>query len=192
MSDGVRMGQPGGSRVSGRTAPSQRAVLHVRGLKARGLNVVEVTLTLATFMFLRDVGAIAATPLWIYCLLLVGGGTVSALTLQQWHGDCSTRQLHLRVVANVAVTTAVIYATGWGPALALGYMFVSTDNIRHSGARAARPCVIWSTVGLAAGQGAIALNAAPTFVPAPTVQGLGALAALGLGFAMHTAGATTA
>ena len=185
------MRQTGGASNSGTGTPRRGAFGHLEVLKARGLNLVEVSLTLAVFTLLRDLNAIASTPLLVYCLLLAGGGTVSALVLRWWPGNCSTRQLHCRVAANAAVTTAVIYATGWGPALALGYMFVATDNIRHSGSRAARPCIGWSIVGIAGGQLAIALNAAPTFVATPEVHGLGALAALGLGFAMHTAGATT-
>ena len=186
------MGRAGGIGVTGGRALPRRAAGRVGILKARGLNLVEVALTLGVFMFLRDVDAIASTPVWMYCVLLVGGGAASALSLRRWPGDCATAQLHFRVITNVAVTTAVIYATGWGPALALGYMFVATDNIRHSGSRAAKPCLVWSAVGIGGGQLAIALNAAPTFISEPEVHGLSVLAALGLGFAMHTAGATTA
>ena len=173
-------------------APSRDVIGRVGALKARGMNLVEVVLTLASFTFLRHIGAIASTPLWLYFALLTGGGVLSAVAFRTWGADVTDRQLHCRVAVNVAVTTAVIYATGWGPTLALGYMFVATDNIKHSGSRAGRPALIWSTVGIAAGQLAVALNAAPTFVDPPEVHGLGALAALGMGFAIHNAAATTA
>ncbi|MEY2434293.1 MAG: hypothetical protein QOC92_4018 [Acidimicrobiaceae bacterium] len=171
---------------------SRRLVDRLAALKQRGLNLVEITLTIAAFVFLRRVGAIASTPLWIYVALLLGGGTLTALAFRWWGPNCSTPQLYCRVGVNMLSSTAVIYATGWGPTLALGYMYIATDGIKHSGARSARPSLIWSVIGITVGELAIAVNAVPSFVSTPEVHGLGALAALALGFAMHTAGVTTA
>jgi diguanylate cyclase (GGDEF)-like protein/PAS domain S-box-containing protein len=160
--------------------------------RRRGLNIVEVVLTIVAFVFLRRVGAVAQTPLWVYVALVLVGGTLSALAFRWWGPECSTSQLYWRVGVNMLSATAVIYATGWGPALALGYMYLATDGIKHSGARSARPSLVWSVIGVAAGELAIAVNAAPSFLSTPEVHGLAALAALALGFAIFTAGQTSA
>jgi diguanylate cyclase (GGDEF)-like protein/PAS domain S-box-containing protein len=161
-------------------------------LKARGLNLVEVVLTIGAFVLLRRLGAVAQTPVWVYVAMVAGGGALSALAFRWWGQDCSARQLHYRIAVNMLLSTMVIYATGWGPTLAIGYTYIATDAIKHSGARSATPSIVWSTVGIALGQLAIALGIAPTFVGSPEVHGLGVLAALALGFALYTAGITTA
>src|SRR6478672_11770292 len=124
------MEEQGGPRIPSTAAPTRapRIGQAVRRPELKNLNFVEAGSTLATFALLRQLGAIAATPLWVYCVLLVGGAVSSAVVLRRWPGGCTTRQLHCRVAVNAAVTTAVIYATGWGPTLAIGYVFVLTDN----------------------------------------------------------------
>jgi len=169
-----------------------RVIRRVSDLKARGLNIVEVVLTVAAFVALRRVGAIAQTPLWIYVVLLVGGGLLSSLAFRIWGADCSARGLHSRIAVNMLVSTTVIYATGWGPTLAIGYTYIANDAIKHSGSRSAGPSMIWSVIGIGLGQVAIALGAAPTVVDSPQVHGLAMLAALAIAFALYTAGVTTA
>ncbi|MEY2453661.1 MAG: hypothetical protein QOD92_3235 [Acidimicrobiaceae bacterium] len=161
-------------------------------IKARGLNLVEIVLTVVAFALLQRAGLIANTPLWILVAMVIGGGALSALAFRAWGATCSPRQLHYRIGLNMLLSTAVIYATGWGPALAIGYTYIATDAIKHSGARSARPSIIWSVVGITLGQVAIALGAVPTFIDTPEVHGLGALCALGIGFALYTAGVTSA
>src|SRR5947207_12917816 len=121
------MARVGGS-IGGEHALPRHVIDHVGALKARGMNLVEVTLTIAAFTFLRRIGAIASTPLWMYFALLMGGGVISALAFRTWGADATGRHLHFRVAVNVAMTTAVIYATGWKTTLPLGYMFIATTN----------------------------------------------------------------
>lgn len=186
------MDDAGGANLGGVKAGARRAVRRLMGAKSRGLNLVEVILTVAAFVVLRRVGWVAQTPLWIYVTLVTGGGALSALAFRRWGADCPSRQLHYRIATNMLLSTVVMYATGWGPTLAIGYTYISTDAIKHSGARSARPSMIWSIVGIAIGQVAIAIGVAPTFVESPEVHGLAALAALAIGFALYTAGVTTA
>ena len=149
-------------------------------------------MTAAAFIALRSAGALAQTPVGVYLLLLLGAGGLSAYAARKWQPGCSDRELYVRTAVQVAATTAVIYSTGWGPTLAIGYMFTLTDGITHSGSRAAKPTLVASTVGIALGQLAIALGWAPTLVSAPAVHGLGVLAALGLAFAVRNAGVAAA
>ena len=160
--------------------------------RSPGVNVAQTVLTAGAFVLLRRAHLLARTPVWVYLVLLAVGMTLAAITSRRWGADCTDRQLHARTAVSVALTTAVIYATGWGPTLAIGYMFLVTDGLRQNGSRAARPTMIWSLVGIGAGQVAIASHLAPTLVKAPAVHGLAVLAALGLGFAIQTVGATTA
>jgi len=180
-----RQGQAGDGRVW------TRVVRQLGAYKRRGINLAEVVLTVVAFAVLRAAHMVADTPLWIYVVLVVAGGIASGVAFRFWGADCTSRELHLRVAVNIAFTTAVIYATGWGPMLGIGYMYIASDAIKHSGSRAAAPSLVWTVVGIAAGQLAIATNAAPTYLDAPEVHGLGALTALCLCFLIHSAGVTT-
>ncbi|MHB8671682.1 MAG: putative bifunctional diguanylate cyclase/phosphodiesterase [Acidimicrobiales bacterium] len=160
--------------------------------KAHGLNLAEVALTGTAFALLRRAGLVAMLPIWVYGTLLVVAGLFGGVTFKWWPPNSSTRNLHLRMASQVAATTPVLYATGWGPTLAIGYMFLVTDGLRHDGSRATRPALFWSAVGMGLGQGAIALGVAPSFVSVPEVHGLAVLVFLGLGFAIYNAGRTTA
>src|SRR3954470_4195145 len=127
-----------------RTGLVARVAGRLAAYKRQGINAVEVVLTLVAFAVLRVVHLVADTPMWIYVTLVIAGGVVSALAFQRWGRDCTTRELHYRVALNIALTTAVIYATGWGPMLGIGYMYIATDAIKHSGSRAAGPSLIWT------------------------------------------------
>ena len=186
------MRERGGKGGGGAAALARHWGRRLGDFKSRGLNLVEVVLTVAAFVVLRRIGLIAPTPLWFYVVTVTGGGALSALAFRRWGADCGPRQLHYRVATNMLLSTVVIYATGWGPALAIGYTYIAADAIKHSGARSARPSMIWSGVCIVVGQIAIASGAAPTFVDSPEVHGLAALAGLAIAFALYTAGVMTA
>ncbi|MCU1450427.1 MAG: diguanylate cyclase/phosphodiesterase with sensor(s), partial [Acidimicrobiales bacterium] len=153
---------------------------------------VTIPLTAGAFWALRDWGGIAPIPLWLLFAILVVAGLVSMAAERHWPADCSSRQLHARVGIDVAATTAVIYATGWGPTLAIGYVFVVANEFRKHGSRVWQPALIWTTIGVGVGQGAIALGIARTLVSEPGVHGLAVLAVLGNAFIMRLLGWTTA
>jgi hypothetical protein len=46
-----------------------------------GVNAAEAAITLIAFAVLRHLGAIADTPLWVYCALLGGGAVSTAVAL---------------------------------------------------------------------------------------------------------------
>ena len=74
----------------------------------------------------------------------------------------------VRVAVHVFGITAVMYAIGWGPTLAIGLIFGAVESMRLSGVRAATPAIVLSVVALGLGQLAIALGIAPTLVDAAT------------------------
>ncbi len=181
-----------GSSPRPRRAALARLSRPVARLKERSLNPVEVTLTALAFYVLKRLGTLSDTPFWVYVVLLVLGAAIPALFINRWGNDRRGWRSQVQVAANVFATTAVIYATGWGPTLAIGYMFVATDCIKRMGSRAARPVLVWSAFGIFLGELAIAIHLAPSRFSAPAVHGLAFLAGLGAGFAILTMGEATA
>src|SRR5437763_9584348 len=153
---------------------------------------VTIPLTAIAFYGLHRWGAIAHIPLWALYLILAGAGLASFLAERRWPAHCTRRQLLARVAIDIASTTAVIYAIGWGPTLAIGYVFVVANQFRKHGSRVWQPALVWTAIGIGLGEAAIALGIAPSIVPEPEVHGLAVLAILGTAFIMRLLGWTTA
>ncbi|HEV3354932.1 MAG TPA: EAL domain-containing protein [Acidimicrobiales bacterium] len=153
---------------------------------------VTIPLTAVAFYLLHRWGAIADIPLWELYLILGLAGVASILAERRWPVECTRVQLNVRVAIDVAATTLVIYAIGWGPTLAIGYVFVVANEFREHGSRVWQPALVWTAVGIGLGESAIALGIAPSIVPEPEVHGLALLAVLGTAFIMRLLGQTTA
>ncbi|MBV8296053.1 MAG: diguanylate cyclase, partial [Acidimicrobiia bacterium] len=151
-----------------------------------------IPLTAAAFYLLHRWGGIASIPLWQLYLILGLAGLASFLAERRWPEHCTRLQLHARVAIDIAATTAVIYAIGWGPTLAIGYVFVVANEFREHGSRVWQPALVWTAIGISLGEAAIALGIAPSIVPEPEVHGLAVLAVLGTAFIMRLLGWTTA
>ena len=165
--------------------PSSRAM---RGL---AIVVVPCLLTGAAFAVLRRFDAVGNIPLWVILLLLALGGVMGAGLGPLIQRDARPIVVHLALASEILGVTAIIYAIGWGPTLTVGYLFVLARVLESGGSRVWRPAWIWSTVGVALGEIAIAVNLVPTYVPAPYVHGLACLGVLGNLFVMRLLGTTT-
>jgi diguanylate cyclase (GGDEF)-like protein/PAS domain S-box-containing protein len=125
---------------------------------------------------------ISPTPIWILCGLLVAGFVLTSISHALW-ADCHDGwRLWARVSVQTFNITAVMYAIGWGPMLAIGLVFGVVECIRVSGTRAVPPAMVLSFAALGIGELAIAAGIAPTLVEQPLVHGLAILAALGVIF----------
>jgi diguanylate cyclase (GGDEF)-like protein/PAS domain S-box-containing protein len=125
---------------------------------------------------------ISPTPIWILCTLLVVGFVFTSISHALW-ADCHEGwRLWARVSIQTFNITAVMYAIGWGPMLAIGLVFGVVECIRVSGSRAVPPAMVLSFAALGIGELAIAAGIAPTLVAQPLVHGLAILAALGVIF----------
>ncbi|MCA1840398.1 MAG: ATP-binding protein [Actinomycetota bacterium] len=153
---------------------------------------VEALLTALAFVFLRRFGLIAPTPIWILLTLIAGGVLLRAVGDHFWPPDGDAAQLQLRIATGTIASALVMYATGWGPVLAVGYMFTAGVNIKGSGSRAAKPAIVWAIVASALGQAAVAMGLAPTLITQPLVHGLAGLSLLGAVFAIRLVGQSTA
>ena len=157
----------------------------------QAFQVIAVALTGGAFAILHALNLLGSTPLWAILGLLVVGGAVGQVASARWGPGCSRRQLHFRVAVHMATTTAIVYAIGWGPTLALGYLVAVNGDFEISGSDAYWPSLVWGIAGIGAGQVAIAVGIVSTRVSEPLVHGLGALAALGFAFVVYLLGTKT-
>ncbi|MCA1830916.1 MAG: PAS domain S-box protein, partial [Actinobacteria bacterium] len=148
-------------------------------------------MTAVVFVIMRSHHLIAAVPLWVILAPFLGGAAISIALEHMWSSSRSNPILHLRVIFETVTTTTVIYASGWGPTLAIGYVFGAILLIRSAGSRATRSVLTWSVLGIAAGQAAVYLHVAPSKIAEPAVHGLAVLAMLGCGYVIHLLGAST-
>lgn len=155
-------------------------------------HLVAIAGTVLGFLALDRAGFLADVPVWVLLALIGVGAGIRPLTHALWPAGAPVGALHARVALQTAFAGAVVYATGWGPALALGFVLIAADNIHVSGSSAARPAVVWAGVAVAGGQVAVAAGAAPSMLPVPEGHGLAALALMGVAFAAHRMGAATA
>ncbi|MGH9032315.1 MAG: putative bifunctional diguanylate cyclase/phosphodiesterase [Acidimicrobiia bacterium] len=145
---------------------------------------------LGALLVLRGLGLVADAPWWLITVIVLATGLLNQVALWRWPDDSETA-IWCRTAVLAGSATAVMYLTGWGPMLAIGYAWILGDEVIRTGSRACRPALICSLVALLLGQVAIQLDIAPTFVDTPEVHGLAVLAALGLAYAVRTIAITT-
>jgi len=83
----------------------------------------------------------------------------------------------------------VIYLSGWGPVLTGAFAFVALENLAHDGSRTWRITLLWSLVGIAIGQVAIAEDWMPSFLSTRDALALSVMGAFVLAFVIRMAGA---
>src|ERR1700688_488857 len=149
-----------------------------------------VGLTALAFVGLHAGGLLGTLSVPVLVGILVGCGLASELVARRWY-DIPGRFGIVLGVQMLAVTV-VIYAIGWGPTLAIGYLFPLGEALRERGSSVWPIAYVASLIGLAGGETVIALGLVHTYVPTPYVHGLAALAALGLAFVMFLLASTTA
>ena len=132
------------------------------------------------FCLIRSWGLIADIPYWTIAALLITALVVNSVNVALWGDGVTGWRLHFRVAVEMAVIALVIYGIGWGPILAIGFVFGAVDVMRGAGSSAAKPAIIWTLVCIGVGQGAIALGLSPSIIHEPLVDSLGALDAMGV------------
>jgi diguanylate cyclase (GGDEF)-like protein/PAS domain S-box-containing protein len=135
---------------------------------------------------LRELHLVARTPIWLIPVILVGGQLVTTATGLWWDQSHSRIRLHVLTASQTILVTATIYATGWGPALAIGLVLVGQDTLAVTGSSSQRVVLGWTLSCLAAGEGLIALGWVPSLVPVPEVHGLAVLMGIGIIFSYRS------
>jgi len=138
-----------------------------------------VPVLVALFCLARPSGLIADIPYWSIAALLVSTLLVNSVGGALWSDATSGWRLAARVGVEMATIAIVVYGIGWGPILAIGFVYGAADTMRTVGSAATRPAMVWTLVCMGLGQLAVFLGLAPTLVHQPLVHGLSALAALG-------------
>jgi len=129
------------------------------------------------FCLIRSWGLIADIPYWLIVALVLFAFVVNTANAALWGEATAGWRLALRVGVEMAVIAVVIYGIGWGPILAIGFVFGTVDAMRSAGSAAAKSSIIWTLACITVGQVAIATGA---LIHQPLVHTLGALDALGV------------
>jgi len=184
--------RPGTAPTAGEPQPVEVAPLADR-LRREVVNPTQaaVPVVIGAYWVLHRYGFIAPIPFAALVAIVVGGQVASTATHVVFPRELGGWRLWCRVVVELGVIGANIYAIGWGPTLAVGLVFGAADNIRVSGSRATWPAVITAGATIAAGQLAFALGWARPMVDATAIQGLGLAALLGTAFTVALFGWST-
>ncbi len=136
----------------------------------------------AAILGLRVLHLVALTPIWLIPVILMVGQLLTTSAGIWRHQAPSRPRLHVWVAAQTILVTTTIYATGWGPALAIGLVLVGQEMIAITDSSSERAVLGWSLVCLGAGEGAVALGWVPSLIPVSEGYGLAALVGIGIVF----------
>ena len=131
------------------------------------------------FCLLRPIGLIAHIPYWAVVSLLLSANLVNTLAVALLPVVEPGWRLNTRIAVEMAVIAAVVYGIGWGPLLAVGFVFGAADAMRAGSSATARQAIVFAVVFMGLGQLAIVAGIAPTLVRQPLIHGLGILGAMG-------------
>lgn len=130
--------------------------------------------------------------LWFLCAFLAVAFVVPVIGDAFYRTHPGRISAQARLAAQALCTAAVMYMTGWGPVLAIGYAFIAHDLLSEMGSRSWRPLLVWIAIAITAGQVAIAEGWAPSLIASSSVQGLAALEGLGVAFVIGAWGFSAA
>ncbi len=132
---------------------------------ARVLPYVPTPAALVIFWWLDREHLISPRPYWQLVALLVGCGFANVAALLLTRDAPVPVRINVRAGVAAVSTTLIIYATGWGSMIVVGYALGIAEVIHSEGSRAWWPATLWTAAGVLAGQAAIALGVAPTMLP---------------------------
>jgi diguanylate cyclase (GGDEF)-like protein len=158
---------------SGRSGHQTTNVGWFAQLKRRGrisavglLPYLPTPVALAIFWYLNREALITPRPYWqLFTLVVVCGLANLAALLATRDTRSTVIKIQVRAAVAAITTTLIIYATGWGSMIVIGYALGIADVIHSEGARAWRPASLWAAAGVLAGQIAIATGVAPSMLP---------------------------
>ncbi|HEX7521988.1 MAG TPA: EAL domain-containing protein [Acidimicrobiia bacterium] len=149
------------------------------------LKHAELPIVLAVLLVLRQYGLVARVNPWEIVVVMVGAIFLADAGSRFFPMKRSNLDMWCSVGALTIAITAVMYVTGWGPMLAVGYAYAAGAAVNAAGAKGCKAAALWAMLCLAGGEWAIQSGLAPSFVKTPEVHGLAVLAALGLVIVMR-------
>jgi diguanylate cyclase (GGDEF)-like protein len=161
-----------------------------RSLSPLVLAYVVGPLALGLLFVFRYFGLITRVPFWAY-LAAIGGAALASMLVEPWHSaPAGSFKLHARMAIHVLAVTAVIYMTGWGPALGMAYAFVALQELQTWGAFLWRSVMGWSLLNIAVAQTLMWFGLLPSMLSRSQAETIGALGASVLAIVIRMAGAT--
>jgi diguanylate cyclase (GGDEF)-like protein/PAS domain S-box-containing protein len=127
---------------------------------------------------------------WVWLIVFITIPTCNLMVDRIYDHRQTPNTLHLRIAAQVAAVTVVIYLTGWGPVLWGAYAFIALEGIAKCGSRAWTSVVMWSLTGMALGQVCIWQDWIPSRLPLAQATAITIMGAFVLFFVIRMAGAT--
>jgi diguanylate cyclase (GGDEF)-like protein/PAS domain S-box-containing protein len=140
---------------------------------------VLIPIVFAVLLVMRWRGYIAVEPLWVYGIIFGIAGILYAIIELHAVEDPSPFRLNCQIAVAAATTTAIMYVTGWGPAMIAGYATAAVLTIFRNGSRTWRLCVFWNLLGIVIGQVAIGVHWAPSKLPIGDSDAIAILAGIG-------------
>ena len=147
-------------------------------------------LAFVAILLLMHFGYITQESGWVWLAVFIAVPTCNLVVDRIYDRRPDAVSLNIRVAAQVAAVSAVIYLTGWGPVLWGAYAFIALEVIAKCGSRSWLSVVVWTLVGMATGQLAIWLGWLPTMLPAGESTAVTVMGAFVLVFVVRMAGAT--
>src|SRR5450631_292417 len=144
---------------------------------------------LGALLVLTSFGMVAKEPIWLWLAVFAAIPVASLIADNRYDAHSTEVHLHARVAIQVAAVTTVIYLSGWGPVLAGAFAFLALENVARCGSRVWKITALWSLLGITAGQLAISLHVAPSFLTLAQTNALALMGAFILVFIIRMAGA---
>ncbi len=144
---------------------------------------------LVVILACRHFGLIAREPLWawllVFAVIPLVGGAVDVWSRRR----PSEVALRLRIVVHVACTATVLYLTGWGSILVVGFAVVALENFSLDGARTWSVTALATLVAVAVGQVLVSQGIAPSLLADRQAQALAAMETFVVLFVIRMSGA---
>ena len=132
---------------------------------ARVLPYLPTPAALLIFWYLNREHLIASRPYWQLVALVVGCGVANLIALVASRDASPNVRINVHAGIAAITTTLIIYATGWGSMIIIGYALGIAEVIHSEGARAFWPATLWTAAGVLVGQIAIEIGIAPSILP---------------------------
>src|SRR5689334_261470 len=148
---------------------------------------------LVGFYLMHCADLLGPAPFWLIMLFLGVCGVCNAATYV-----VTTRMLpgptrmHLRLAVGALSTTIILYSTGWGPVIAIGYVLGVSDVLRTDGSEAWWRGTVWSLGAIALGQLGVLTGVLPSVLPVHVSMAVAAANASCLVIVLYSLGTTHA
>jgi diguanylate cyclase (GGDEF)-like protein/PAS domain S-box-containing protein len=145
------------------------------------------------FWLMHRANLLGPKPFWvILVLLLVTAGTNGCAYFIALRLPPGAARMHLRLGMAAICTTLILYATGWGPVIAIGYVLGVSDVLRTDGSEAWWRGTLWSCVAIALGEIGISTGIAPSILAPNVAHAVAVANATCLAVVLYSLGTTHA